>query len=150
MDAPSPALVAARRLARHAACSILPVDGALAPEHDGKVLLVDTEPSEALLTELAAVLPSVEALVLWVEGWNVATAAEALGRHAFEHGTVSGVDMPAPGVLAVLTATEARAEAHAAELAKAERPFRALAIMPAYNEADVIGAAIGADRKSVV
>ncbi len=144
MDAPSPALVAARRLARHAACSILPVDGALAPEHDGRVLLVDTEPSEALLTELAAALPSVEALVLWVPGWDVTTAAEVLGRHDFEHGSVSGVDMPVPGVLAVLSASEARAEAHAAELAKTERPFRALAVMPAYNEGDVIGAAIGA------
>jgi hypothetical protein len=136
--------VAARRLARRAACPILPVDGVLAPEHDGRVLLVDAEPSEALLTELAAALSSVEALVLWVPGWDVATAAEVLGRHDFEHGTVSAVDMPVPGVLAVLTASEARAEAHAAELAKTDRPFRALAIMPAYNEGDVIGAAIGA------
>jgi hypothetical protein len=144
VDAPSPALVAARRLARHAACPILPVDGVLAPEHDGRVLLVDAEPSEALLSQLAAALPAVEALVLWVPGWDVATAAEALGRHHFEHGTVSGVDMPTPGVLAVLTASEACAEVHAAELAKVERPFRALAVMPAYNEGDVIGAAIGA------
>jgi hypothetical protein len=136
--------VAARRLARHAACSILPVDDVLAPEHAGRVLLVDAEPSEALLSELAAALSSVEALVLWVPGWDVATAAEALGRYAFEHGTVSGVDMPVPGVLAVLTASEARAEVHAAELAKTDRPFRALAVMPAYNEGDVIGAAIGA------
>jgi len=144
VDAPSPALVAARRLARHAACTILPVDGTLAPEHDGRVLLVDTEPSEDLLRALAAALPRVEALVLWVAGWDVATAAEALGRHGFEHGSVDGVDMPAAGVLAVLTATEARADAHAAALAAPERPFRALAVMPAYNEGDVIGAAIGA------
>jgi hypothetical protein len=136
--------VAARRLARRAACPILPVDDVLAPEHDGKVLLVDREPSEALLTQLAAALPAVEALVLWVAGWDVATAAEVLGRHGFEHGTVGGVDMPASGVLAILTASEARAELHATELAKLERAFRALAVMPAYNEGDVIGAAIGA------
>jgi hypothetical protein len=144
VDAPSPALVAARRLARHAACSILPVDGTLAPEHDGRVLLVDAEPSEALLAELAVALPRVEALVLWVPGWDIDTAAAALGRHGFEHGSVNGVELPSAGVLAVLTATEARAEAHATALAAAERPFRALAVMPAYNEGDVIGAAIGA------
>jgi hypothetical protein len=144
VDAPSPALAAARRLARRAACSILPVDDALAPEHDGRVLLVDAEPSEPLLAALAAALPRAEALVLWVPGWDVETAAAALGRHGFEHGTVNGVDMPVPGVLAVLTDTEARADLHAAALAARERDFRALAVMPAYNEGDVIGPAIGA------
>ena len=116
----------------------------LAPEHDGRVLLVDRAPSEALLSALADALPRVEALVLWVAGWDVETAADALGRHGFEHGSVNGVDMPSPGVLAVLTSTEARADAHAAALAAPERPFRALAVMPAYNEGDVIGPAIGA------
>ncbi|MCW2982633.1 MAG: hypothetical protein JWR63_203 [Conexibacter sp.] len=144
MDAPSPALTAARRLARRAACSILPVDAALAPEHDGRVLLVDAEPSDALLSDLARALPRAEALVLWVEGWSIETAAAALGRHGFEHGSVNGVDMPTPGVLAVLAATEAKAELHAAALAARERDFRALAVMPAYNEGDVIGPAIGA------
>lgn len=144
MDAPSPALAAARRLARRAACPILPVDDVPPAAHDGAVLLVDAEPSEDLLAALAQALPRAEALVLWVAGWDVETAAGALGRHGFEHGSVSGVDMPTPGVLAVLTATEARADLHAAELAKRERGFRALAIMPAYNEGDVIGAAIGA------
>jgi hypothetical protein len=144
VDVPSPALAAARRLARRAACSILPVDDALVPEHEGRVLLVDAEPSDDLLSRLAAALPRVEALVLWVPGWDVATAAEALGRHGFEHGSVNGVDMPEPGVLAVLTGSEAGADLHAAELARRERPFRALAVMPAYNEGDVIGPAIGA------
>jgi hypothetical protein len=144
VDAPSPALTAARRLARRAACSILPVDDVLAPGHDGAVLLVDAEPSEALLSQLAAALPHVEALVLWVAGWDVATAADALGRHGFEHGAVNGVDMPTSGVLAVLTCSEERADLHAAALAARERGFRALAVMPAYNEGDVIGPAIGA------
>jgi hypothetical protein len=144
VDAPSPALTAARRLARRAACSILPVDDVLAPAHDGAVLLVDAEPSEALLSQLAAALPRVEALVLWVPGWDVATAADALGRHGFEHGAVNGVDMPTAGVLAVLTGSEERADLHAAALAARERDFRALAVMPAYNEGDVIGPAIGA------
>jgi hypothetical protein len=144
VDAPSPALTAARRLARRAACSILPVDDVLAPAHDGAVLLVDAEPSEALLSQLAAALPRVEALVLWVPGWDVATAADALGRHGFEHGAVNGVDMPTAGVLAVLTSSEERADLHAAALAARERDFRALAVMPAYNEGDVIGPAIGA------
>ncbi|HWH94956.1 MAG TPA: glycosyltransferase family A protein [Baekduia sp.] len=146
MDVPSPALAAARRLARRAACSILPVDvgDVLAPGHDGTVLLCDREPGEALLSRLAAALPRVEALVLWVPDWDVETAADALGRHGFEHGSVNGVDMPTPGVLAVLTCSEARADAHADALAARERPFRALAVMPAYNEGDVIGPAIGA------
>jgi hypothetical protein len=144
VDAPSPALTAARRLARRAKCPILPVDDVLAAEHEGAVLLVDHAPSDALLSRLAGALPRVEALVLWVAGWELTEAAEVLGRHGFEHGSVNGVDMPTPGVLAVLTAGEARADAHAAELARPERPFRALAIMPAYNEGDVIGAAIGA------
>lgn len=144
VDAPSPALVAARRLARRAVCSILPVDDALAPEHDGRVLLVDAAPSEALLSALASALPRVEALVLWVPGWDVETAADALGRHGFEFGSVNGVELPTPGVLAVLTCSEERADAHAAALAAPERPFRALAVMPAYNEGDVVGPAIGA------
>jgi hypothetical protein len=144
VDAPSPALAAARRLARRAACSILPVDETLAPEHGGRVLLVDAEPSEALLADLARALPAVEALVLWVAGWDLDTAAAALGRHGFEHGSVNGVDMPVPGVLAVLTGSEAKADLHAAALAVRERDFRALAVMPAYNEGDVIGPAIGA------
>jgi hypothetical protein len=144
VDAPSPALVAARRLARRASAPILPVDDVLAPEHAGAVLLIDAEPSDPLLAQLAQALPRVEALVLWVPGWDVETAAAALGRHGFEHGSVNGVDLPAPGVLAVLTDSEARADLHTAALAAAERDFRALAVMPAYNEGDVIGPAIGA------
>ena len=144
MDAPSPALQAARRLARRASCPILPIDGTLPAAPDGAVLLVDAEPSEALLSALAAALPRAEALVLWVPGWDVQTAADALGRHGFEHGSVDGVALPEPGVLAVLCADEARADRQAAALAAREKPFRALAIMPAYNEADVIGPAIGA------
>jgi hypothetical protein len=144
VDAPSPALAAARRLARRAACSILPVDGGLSRDPAGAVLLVDSAPDEPLLAALAAALPRAEALVLWVPGWDVERAAEALGRHGFEHGSVSPVALPVPGVLAVLTHDEARADLHTAALAQPERPFRALAIMPAYNEADVIGPAIGA------
>jgi glycosyltransferase involved in cell wall biosynthesis len=144
VDAPSPALAAARRLARRAACPILPVDDTVPADLAGRVLLVDHEPGEALLAALAAALPQAEALVLWVAGWDPSHAADALGRHGFEHGTVSPVAMPVAGVLAVLTHDEARAELHAAELARRERPFRALAIMPAYNEADVIEPAIGA------
>lgn len=144
MDAPSPALQAARRLSRRAACAILPVDDALPDGHDGAVLLADAEPSEALLGALAGALPRAEAVVLWVPGWDVATAVEALGRHGIEHGSIDGVVAPVAGVLAVLAADEARAEAHAAALAEPQPPFRALAVMPAFNEADVIGPAIGA------
>jgi hypothetical protein len=43
-----------------------------------------------------------------------------------------------------LTSDEAKAETHATALRATERPFRALAIMPAFNEADVIFHAIGA------
>jgi hypothetical protein len=144
VDAPSPALAAARRLARRAACPILPIDDGVPADLAGRVLLVDREPDDALLTALATALPQAEALVLWVAGWSPADAADALARHGFEHGTVGPVAMPVAGVLAVLTHDETRAELHAAELARRERPFRALAIMPAYNEADVIEPAIGA------
>jgi hypothetical protein len=140
VDPRSPALAAARRLARATHAPIVPVDGAPAPDCDGAVLLADDRPSAGLL----AALPRVEALVLWLADTTPEEAVELLERHGVEHGSIDRVELPEPGVLAVLTSDDATAEAHAAALRAPERPFRALAIMPAFNEADVIFHAIGA------
>jgi hypothetical protein len=140
VDPRSPALAAARRLARATHAPIVPVDGAPPPDCDGSVLLADGEAS----AELIAALPRVEALVLWLPGATAEQAIEQLEPHGVEHGSIDRVELPEPGVLAVLSRDEAAADAHAQALRAPERPFRALAIMPAFNEADVIFHAIGA------
>jgi hypothetical protein len=141
VDPRSPALAAARRLARASHAPILPVDGsAPPPECDGAVLLADGRPS----AELLAALPRVEGLVLWLADTTPELAVELLEPHGVEHGSIDRVELPEPGVLAVLSSDEPSADAHAAALRAPERPFRALAIMPAFNEADVIFHAIGA------
>jgi hypothetical protein len=140
VDPRSPALAAARRLARATHAPIVPVDGAPPPDCDGAVLLADGEPS----AELVAALPRAEALVLWLPGATAEQAIEQLEPHGIEHGSIDRVELPEPGVLAVLSSDEAAADAHAQALRASERPFRALAIMPAFNEADVIFHAIGA------
>jgi hypothetical protein len=137
VDPRSPALAAARRLARATHAPILPV-GAAAP--DGAIVLADGAPS----AELLATLPRMEALVAWLPNATPEDAVELLERHGVEHGSIDRVELPEPGVLAVLTGDEAAAEFHAQALRAPERPFRALAIMPAFNEADVIFHAIGA------
>jgi hypothetical protein len=144
VDLTSPALSAARRLARSTHAPIVPVDAALPAAHEGAILLADRECGDALLAELAGALPRVEAVVLWLAGANAQTAVEELGRHGFEHGSIDDVALPEPGVLAVLARDEAAAEAHAAALRAPQRAFRALAVMPAFNEADVIFHAVGA------
>ena len=140
MDPRSPALAAARRLARATHAPIAPVDGAPPPDCDGAVLLADGHPS----AELFAALARVEALVLWMPDATAEEAIELLEPHGVEHGSVDRVELPEPGVLAVLSSDEAAADRHAQALRAPERPFRALAIMPAFNEADVIFHAIGA------
>ncbi len=141
--AASPALAAGRAVARTTEAMLLPVDAAVPADPDGAILLVDQPPSDDMLAALAAALPQATALVLWAAGWDEPTAVERLGRHGFEHGTVQIVDAPELGALAVLTATEAAAKSIAFP-SEPERPFRALAVMPAYNEEDVIFHAIGA------
>jgi hypothetical protein len=96
------------------------------------------------LQELSGALARVAALVLWAPEWDETTAVEVLGRYGFEHGSVEIVNVPERGALAVLLANEAAAEEAASALARPARPFRAVAVMPAYNEADVIFHAIGA------
>lgn len=142
MDGSSPGLVAARRLSRRTGAEIQPADAAR--ETDGVILLVDAAPTEVELAALAERLPLACGLVLWVPGWSTDDMVAVLGRHGFAHGSVSPVSVPRSGALAVLFATEAQAEAQADLLVGAERPFRTLAIMPAYNEADVIFHAVGA------
>ena len=143
----SPALGAARAVARATGASLLPVDDDVPADPDGAILLVDRRPSDQLLAALAAALPQATALALWAPGWDEPAAVEALGRHGFEHGTVEILGGPEPGALAVLVASEDRVAAAvpaAPAQAAAPREFRALAVMPAYNEADVIFHAIGA------
>ena len=131
MDHPS--LAAARRLARatHAPIAAL-------PGSDGAIVLADGPPS----AELLAALPRLEAVVTWLPGATIDDAVALLD--GIEHGSLDRIEIPDPGVLAVLSSDEASAERHAQSLRAAERPFRALAIMPAFNEADVIYHAIGA------
>lgn len=143
LHAASPALAAARAVARATGAMLLPVDATVPADPDGAILLVDRTPCEETLGALAAALPRATALVLWAPGWDEPTAVECLGRHGFEHGTVQIVDDPELGALAVLTATEAAAKSIAFPPVP-ERPFRALAVLPAFNEADVIFHAIGA------
>jgi glycosyltransferase involved in cell wall biosynthesis len=143
-DCSSPALAAARAMARHTGAPIFPVERELPAEVDGTVLLIDHAPAEDLLQALSAALPRVAAVVLWAPGWDEATAVEMLGRHGFEHGSVELLSVPEPGALAVLFANEAAAAESAAALSRPARHFQALAVMPAYNEADVIFHAIGA------
>jgi Glycosyl transferase family 2 len=137
VEPPSPALAAARRLARATHAQILPADGSPPRDADGAILLADA-PSDALL----AALPRIEALVLWLPDATIDEAVALL--EGAEHGSIDRIEGPEPGTLAVLAADEARAEAHAQALQAPERPFRALAVMPAFNEADVVFHAIGA------
>lgn len=139
---PSPlALQAARAVVRHTRGRLVPVDGELPGTVDGAVLLVDRTPCDELLAELAAALPTLAALVMWCPGWAERDAVETLGRHGLAHGTV---EIVGDGALSVLVATEDAAAALAPALARPQRPFRALAVMPAFNEADVIYHSIGA------
>jgi Glycosyl transferase family 2 len=133
VDPRSPALAAARRLARATHAPLAPPPGA-----DGAIVLADGAPPAELLGEL----PRFEALVTWLPD---ATIDEAVAQlQGVDHGSIDRLELPEPGVLAVVTADEVRAERHAQALSSAERPFRALAVMPAFNEADVIFHAIGA------
>jgi hypothetical protein len=140
----SPALAAARRIARTANAPILPVDESVPVACDGAILLADRDCSDELLASLAAVLPRLEALVVWSAGATAQDVAERLGAHGCEHGTITDVALPEPGALAVLARDEAAADRHAVALHAPGRNFRALAVMPAFNEADVIFHAIGA------
>jgi hypothetical protein len=140
----SPALVAARRLARVSTTNLLPVDGRVPVDPNCAILLVDSVPSDVLLTELAAVLPSLQALVLWVPGWAESDAVLALRHYDLQHGSIDVLAHPEPGVLAVLAADEARAVANAEALRRRERSFRTLAVMPVFNEVDVIYHSVGA------
>jgi hypothetical protein len=128
-----PSLAAARRLARASHAPIAPPPGS-----DGSIVLVDGAPSADLL----AALPRLEALVAWLPGATIDEAVEVLS--GAEHGSIDRIEIPEPGVLAVIAPDEAAAERHAEALRAPVRPFRALAIMPAFNEADVIFHAIGA------
>jgi hypothetical protein len=128
-----PSLAAARRLARASHAPIAPPPGS-----DGAIVLADGAPSADLL----AALPRLEALVTWLPGATIDEAVAVL--RGAEYGSIDRIEIPEPGVLAVIAPDEAAAERHAEALRAAARPFRALAIMPAFNEADVIFHAIGA------
>lgn len=98
-----------------------------------------------MLEALARARDTAAAVVIWAPGRTADELAEAIGPHGFEHGSVDELPAPNPGALATLFATEADAEAdlRASHHAAHARVTTALAIMPAYNEADVIFHAIG-------
>ena len=144
MNGPSPGLAAARAVAQLTGSSIypatLPLDGA--PEN--AVLLADEPPTAEQLATYAHALPGLGALVMWCAGWDADQASASLGEHGFEHGSVDILGGDTPGALCVLAGSEARAQELIAELPKAQSSFRVLAILPAYNEADVIFHSVGA------
>ncbi|HUB75757.1 MAG TPA: glycosyltransferase family 2 protein, partial [Solirubrobacteraceae bacterium] len=145
MDGPTPALAAARcAVAATGAESILPVAGQIPAAIDRAVLMVEEPPSAELLDALRLALERAAAVVIWAAGWSEETAIEALGAHGFDSGSVDFPGAPEPGMLAVLVREAATARRLSATQQRLRRPFRALAIMPAFNEADVIYHAIGA------
>jgi hypothetical protein len=146
MDRFSPAVAAARRaVVASGAARIIPVVDCVPADLEGAVLLVDEAPSAARFDELAAAVGRASAVVIWAPGWDQDSTLGALADHALSAGSVDMLSRPEPGALIVLVrdgATAARLVTLAA--AQAQRPpFRALAIMPAFNEADVIYHAIG-------
>jgi len=122
----------------------MPVSGRLEADPSGAVLLVEESPSAELLAELAGVRPRAGAIVIWAAGWDQERALEALSAHGFDCGSVDILDEPEPGMLAVLVDDAEMARQLVGVQHRARRAFRALAIMPAFNEADVIYHAIGA------
>lgn len=138
------ALGAARALARGGDRLIVPVDAVIADELAGGILLVDRAPDDALLAELARRLPEASAAVLWCEGWDASETMARLSAHGLEHGAIEILPGDCPGALCVLVADERTAAGLPARLAPGPRPFRPLAIMPVFNEADVIDASLAA------
>jgi hypothetical protein len=146
MDGFSPALAAARRVvAMSGAEAIIPVLDDVPSDPRGAVLLVEHVPSDELLAALALALAQAVAVVLWAPGWDQASAVAALSAHGFDYGSVDILSVPEAGALAVLVGDGDASERLRADGAQRARPpFRALAIMPAFNEADVVYHAVGA------
>jgi glycosyltransferase involved in cell wall biosynthesis len=142
----SPGLSAARRfVAMGGAEAIIPIGESMPSDPAGAVLLVEHAPCDELLAALAAALPRAAAVVLWAPGWDQAAAVAALRAHGFDYGSVDIFSVGQPGALAVLVGDAAAAERLiSAAPERARPPFRPLAIMPAFNEADVVYHAIGA------
>ncbi len=139
----TPAVDGARRAVRATgARAVVPIDGAVPAEVADSVLLVDSAPSDALLGDLAAALERASAVAIWAPGWDQSEGLAALAAHGLEYGSVDMLEQPQAGMLAVLVRDAPAARRLVAELARPA--FSALAIMPAFNEADVIGHAIGA------
>ena len=143
MTQPSPALSAARRaVIATGARSIMPViGGALPADPAGGVLLVEEPPSGERLAQLRRALDRASAIVIWAAGWDQDRALAALGEHGFDFGSIDILAGAEAGMLAVLVRDAETAHRLAAV---PFTRFRALAIMPAFNEADVIYHAIGA------
>lgn len=144
MNASSPALPFARLLAAGLSAEIEPVDGTCEADARGRVLLADRAVDDVLLASVAAALPTSPAAVVWFAGQDAASVGAQLERHGFEHGAVEAIDLPEPGSVAVLAATEEAADAHQRLLAQRRPPFRAVAIMPIYNEGDVVERSVAA------
>lgn len=144
MNLASPALSVARVLAAGLSAEIEPVDGSCAADARGRVLLADRAVDATLLAGLAEALPSSAGVVVWFAGLDAESVGAQLEQHGFEHGSVEAIDLPEPGAVAILAPDEAAAEAHHRLLAKPRPPFRAVAIMPVFNEADVVERSVAA------
>jgi hypothetical protein len=142
----TPALAAARRaVVATGASRIVPISHAELPaDIADAVLLVEEPPSAELLGALARALERVSAIVIWAAGWDQATALEALAANGFDCGSVDFPQLPIAGMLAILVRDAATARRVVDTARRERRRFRPLAIMPAFNEADVIYHAIGA------
>ncbi len=108
----------------------------------GRVALIDRTPSAAELTRLAGELDTIVGLVVWAPDWDENAAAGALAAHGFEHGVVTVA--PGEGALCVLGRDDAAAEQIDAALSAPQRPFRVLAMLPTFNESDIISPVLGA------
>jgi hypothetical protein len=139
----TPALATARILAAGLHAEITPVCRPGDDPPSGSVLLADRDLSDELLAAIAGHLTESSGLVLWFPGSSGEEVADRLGPHGFDHGALIPVDVPERGVVAVIAPDEKAAAEHDRLLAVRQRPVRALAIMPVYNEADVVYHAVG-------
>jgi len=144
MQASLNALAKARAICRITGSEIYPAGLPLEQAPNGAVLLVDATPTGEELAAYAAELPRLTAVVMWCEGWSDAgQAATQLASVGVEHGSVDIIMGERPGALCALTHSEQSAARLAAGLLDTPSPMHFLAILPAFNEEDVIFHAIG-------
>jgi hypothetical protein len=105
----------------------------------GSTVLALLDPDDSQLAAASGALSCCAGLVTGFSGAAPEEVAARLEACGCEHGSVDAV---VGGVIATLFGDAAAADEFASR-GPDSRPWRALAIMPVFNEADVIGAAIG-------